>query len=207
MFMAGQAGNMSAFNTVWTYDIYQSVINKKASEKHLIWMGRVATVVGILLSIVGAYWARSMPTIIDYLQAIASWILAPAVAVILLGMFVKWISPDGAFWGMLIGTLVSFAMFMALELRWITPGAIAPGGEASAMAANFWRALWAWLISSGIAVGVSFFTEKRPEAELVGLVRGLTRDDEVEQVPLLKKPIFWASITTVIFIILNIVFW
>lgn len=207
MFMAGQAGNMSAFNTVWTYDIYQSVINKTTSEKHLIWMGRVATVVGILLSIVGAYWARSMPTIIDYLQAIASWILAPAVAVILLGMFVKWISPDGAFWGMLIGTLVSFAMFMALQLGWITPGAIAPGGQASPMAANFWRALWAWLISSGIAMGVSTFTKKRPENELVGLVRGLTADVEVAAVPLLKRPVFWASITLVVLVVLNILLW
>ncbi len=207
MFMAGQAGNMSAFNTVWTYDIYHAVINKKTSQAHLIWVGRVATVAGILLSIIGAYWAKSMPTIIDYLQAIASWILAPAVAVILLGMLIKWISPDGAFWGMLIGTLVSFAMFMALQLGWITPGAIAPGGEASAMAANFWRALWAWLISSGIAVGVSFFTEKRPEAELVGLVRGLSKKMESSDVPLHKKPIFWASITLIIFVVLNIVLW
>lgn len=207
MFMAGQAGNMSAFNTVWTYDIYHSVINKKASQRELIWMGRVATVVGILFSVVGAYWARSMPTIIDYLQAITSWILAPAVAVILLGMFVKWISPDGAFWGMLIGTVVSFAMFMALQLGWISPGAIAPGGQASAMAANFWRALWAWLISSGIAVGVSFFTEKRPEAELVGLVRGLSPKIETAAVPMLKRPAFWASITVVIFVVLNIVLW
>ncbi len=207
MFMAGQAGNMSAFNTVWTYDIYRSVINKNASQRHLIWMGRVATVAGILLSIVGAYWARSMPTIIDYLQAIASWILAPAVAVILLGMFVKWISPDGAFWGMLIGTLVSFAMFMALQLGWITPGAIAPGGEASPMAANFWRALWAWLISSGIAMAVSTFTVKRPEAELVGLVRGLTRETPTEEVPLLKKPAFWASVTVVLFVVINIWLW
>ncbi len=207
MFMAGQAGNMSAFNTVWTYDIYHSVINKNASQRQLIWMGRAATLVGILFSIVGAYWARSMPTIIDYLQAIASWILAPAVAVILLGMFVKWISPDGAFWGMLIGTIVSFAMFMALQLGWITPGAIAPGGEASAMAANFWRALWAWLISSGIAVGVSFFTERRPEAELVGLVRGLSPKIESAGVPMHKRPAFWASITVVIFVVLNIVLW
>ncbi len=207
MFMAGQAGNMSAFNTVWTYDIYHAVINKKASQRQLMWMGRAATVVGILVSIVGAYWAKNMPTIIDYLQAITSWVLAPAVAVILLGMFVKWISPNGAFWGMLIGTLVSFSMFMALQLGWITPGAIVPGGQASQMAANFWRALWAWLISSGIAMGVSLFTEKRPEAELVGLVRGLSPKIETAGVPMLKRPAFWASITVVIFVVINIVLW
>ncbi len=207
MFMAGQAGNMSAFNTVWTYDIYQSVIKKDASQKNLIWMGRVATIVGILLSIAGAYWAKSMPTIIDYLQAIASWILAPAVAVILLGMFVKWISPDGAFWGMLVGTFVSFSMFLALQLDWIDAGAIVPGGEASQMSANFWRALWAWLISSGVAMGVSTFTKKRPQEELIGLVRGLTKMEKTDLLPLYKKPAFWASITLVVFIVLNVWLW
>ncbi len=207
MFMAGQAGNMSAFNTIWTYDIYKSVINKKASSKQLIWVGRTATVVGIILSIGGAYWAKSMPTIIDYLQAIASWILAPGVAIILLGMFIKWISPDGAFWGMLIGMLVSFSMFMALQLGWISAGAISPSGGEGIMAANFWRALWAWLISSGIAATVSIFTKKRSEKELVGLVRSLTPKVVSENISLYQKPAFWASITVVIFIIINVYFW
>ncbi len=207
MFMAGQAGNMSAFNTIWTYDIYQSVINKKASPKQLIWVGRTATVVGIVLSIGGAYWAKSMPTIIDYLQAIASWILAPGVAIILLGMFIKWISPDGAFWGMLIGMLVSFSLFMALQLGWISAGAISPTGGEGIMAANFWRALWAWLISSGIAVAVSSFTKKRSENELVGLVRSLTPKTVTENISLFQKPGFWASVTIVIFIIINVYFW
>jgi SSS family solute:Na+ symporter len=184
MFMAGQAGNMSAFNTVWTYDIYQSVINKKASSQHLIWVGRIATIVGILLSIAGAYWAKSMPTIIDYLQAISSWILAPAVAIILLGMFVKWISPDGAFWGMLVGMLVSFSLFIALQLGWISAGAVSPSGGEGMMAANFWRALWAWLISTGVATAISAFTKKRPQEELVGLVRSLTPKTVMEGISL-----------------------
>jgi solute:Na+ symporter, SSS family len=207
MFMAGQAGNMSAFNTVWTYDIYQSVINKDASSNRLIWIGRIATIVGILLSIAGAYWAKNMPTIIDYLQAIASWILAPSIAIILLGMFVKWISPGGAFWGMLIGMLSSFAMFIALQLGWVTAGAFTPGGQAGTMSANFWRAIWAWLISSCIAIVVSLFTDKRPQEELVGLVKGLTPKLIKEDIVLYKKPAFWASITLVIFIVINIYFW
>jgi len=207
MFMAGQAGNMSAFNTVWTYDIYQSVINKKASSQRLIWVGRIATIIGILLSIAGAYWAKSMPTIIDYLQAIASWILAPAVAIILLGMFVKWISPNGAFWGMLVGMLVSFSLFMALQLGWISAGAVSPSGGEGMMAANFWRALWAWLISTVVAIVISAFTKKRPQEELVGLVRSLTPKTVMENISLYKKPAFWASVTLVIFVILNILFW
>ena len=207
MFMAGQAGNMSAFNTIWTYDIYKSVINKNASSKHLIWVGRVATIAGILLSIGGAYWAKSMPTIIDYLQAIASWILAPGVAIILLGMFIKWITPNGAFWGMLTGMIVSFSLFMALQLGWISAGTISPSGGEGLMAANFWRALWAWLISSGVAVLISNFTEKRSEKELVGLVRSLTPKIVEKDISLFQKPVFWASITMVIFIVINIYFW
>ncbi|HID21272.1 MAG TPA: Na+/galactose cotransporter, partial [Planctomycetaceae bacterium] len=92
-FMAGQAGNISAFNTVWTYDIYRSVINKHATDAHYVWMGRVATIAGILLSIVTAYWAKSAPTIMDYMQAIFSWVNAPLFATMLLGMFLVWITP------------------------------------------------------------------------------------------------------------------
>ena len=207
MFMAGQAGNMSAFNTIWTYDIYRAVINKNASPKRLLRVGQSATVVGILLSIGGAYWAKSMPTIIDYLQAIASWILAPGVAIILLGMFVKKISPDGAFWGMLIGMVVSFSLFMALQLGWISAGAISPSGGEGMMAANFWRALWAWLISTGVAVAVSAFTKKRTEKELVGLVRSLTPKIIEKDISLYQRPAFWATITLIILVIINIYFW
>ena len=207
MFMAGQAGNISAFNTIWTYDIYRSVINKNASPKRLLWVGRAATLVGIVLSVGGAYWAKNMPTIIDYLQAITSWILAPGVAIILLGMFIKRISPDGAFWGMLTGMVVSFSLFMALQLGWISAGAISPSGGEGMMAANFWRALWAWLISTGVAVAVSSFTKKRPESELVGLVRSLTPKIVEKDISLFQKPAFWAVITLVILVVINIYFW
>jgi len=207
MFMAGQAGNMSAFTAVWTYDIYQSVINPNASQKELVWMGRVATIVVILLSIGGAYWARSMPTIIDFLQAIVSFILAPAAAIVLLGMFSKRITGDGAFWGMLIGMTSSLIMFLALQFNWITPSAITPAKTASVMAANFWRAWWAWLIATIFAVGISYFTKVRTEEELKGLVRGLTEKVERTVYPLHKRPEFWASITLVIFVFLNIYFW
>lgn len=207
MFMAGQAGNMSAFNTVWTYDIYKPVFNKNASQKQLMRMGRIATVVGILLSIAGAYWAKSMPTIMDYFQGIISWINAPTVAIILLGMFVKWVTPTGAFWGMLIGMITSFGMFLALQLGWIGTSAITPTEVASFMAANFWRGIWAWLIATVVAIVLSAFTKKRKEEELVGLVKGLTEKVETAKEVFYRKPEFWAVVTVVIFIIINIIFW
>jgi SSS family solute:Na+ symporter len=206
-FMAGQAGNISAFNTVWTYDIYQSVINKKASPEHLLWMGRVATVAGILISVVTAYWAKSMPTIMDYMQAIFSWVNAPLFATMLLGMFVRWITPNGAFWGLLAGMGSSFTLFLAVKFDWISKSLITMSNVASDMAANFWRAWWAWLICFVVTIVISFFTSKKSDQELVGLVKGLTEESAGKPVPLVRKPEFWGAISLVILIVLNIYFW
>jgi SSS family solute:Na+ symporter len=206
-FMAGQAGNISAFNTVWTYDIYQSVINKKASPKHLLWMGRMATIVGIIMSVATAYWAKSMPTIMDYMQAIFSWVNAPLFATMLLGMFVKWITPNGAFWGLIAGMGSSITMYLAVKFQWISMSAVTFSKVASDMAANFWRAWWAWLICFVVTIVVSLFTKKKPEEELVGLVKGLTKEIAGEPVPWFKKPAFFAVLSLIVFVLLNIYFW
>ncbi len=206
-FMAGQAGNISAFNTVWTYDIYQSIINKKASPKHLLWMGRAATIVAVVLSVGTAYWAKSMPTIMDYMQAIFSWVNAPLFATMLLGMFVKWITPDGAFWGLIAGMGSSFTMYLAVKFEWISVSFLTLSGKASDMAANFWRAWWAWLIAFVVTIVISLFTKRKPEAELVGLVKGLTAGTAPEPVPLLKRPAFYAVLSLLVFVLLNIIFW
>jgi len=206
-FMAGQAGNISAFNTVWTYDIYKSVIKKDASSEHLLWMGRVATIVGIIISVATAYWAKNMPTIMDYMQAIFSWVNAPLFATMLLGMFVKWITPSGAFWGLLIGMVSSFSMWLGVRTGWIAESAITMSNVASDMAANFWRAWWAWLICFGVTILVSIFTVKKPDSELVGLVKGLTEETETAKVKFYRKPEFYAIISAIVLIILNIIFW
>lgn len=206
-FMAGQAGNISAFNTVWTYDIYQSVINKKASDSHLLWMGRVATIVGVLVSVVTAYWAKSFPSIMDYMQAIFSWVNAPLFATMLLGMFVRWITPAGAFWGLITGMLSSFTMFLAVKFSWIDPSIITRSSVSSDMAANFWRAWWAWLICFAVTIIVSLFTVKKPDEELAGLVKGLTPATAGSATHIYAKPEFYAVISLIIFILLNIYFW
>lgn len=206
-FMAGQAGNISAFNTVWTYDIYQSVLNKNASESHLLWMGRVATVVGILLSIVTAYWAKSFPSIMDYMQAIFSWVNAPLFATMLLGMFIWWITPNGAFWGLVAGMLSSFFMYLAVKFHWFDESLITLSDVQSDMAANFWRAWWAWLICAVLTVGISFVTKKRPKEELVGLVKGLTQEKVDTDIPFVKRPEFYAILSVIVLVILNIWFW
>jgi SSS family solute:Na+ symporter len=206
-FMAGQAGNISAFNTVWTYDIYQSVINKKASSNHLLWMGRAATLVGIIISVGTAYWAKSFPSIMDYMQAIFSWVNAPLFATMLLGMFVKWVTPAGAFWGLIAGMGSSISMFLAVKFEWINPRIITLSNVQSDMAANFWRAWWAWLICFLVTILVSLVTKKKPDEELAGLVKGLTPRAAAQRVALVRKPGFWAVISLIVFVILNILFW
>jgi len=206
-FMAGQAGNISAFNTVWTYDIYHAVFNRKASDAHLLWMGRAATIAGILISVVTAYWAKSFPSIMDYMQAIFSWVNAPLFATMLLGMFVRWITPAGAFWGLLAGMGSSFTLFLAVKLAWISPTTITMSSVASDMAANFWRAWWAWLICFVATIVISLFTARKPDAELVGLVKGLTPATLGEPVLWFKKPEFYALVSLAVFVVVNIYFW
>jgi len=206
-FMAGQAGNISAFNTVWTYDIYQSIINKKASPRQLLRMGRAATIAAVVLSVGTAYWAKSMPTIMDYMQAIFSWVNAPLFATMLLGMFVKWITPSGAFWGLVAGMGSSFTMYLAVKFEWISLSFLTLSKTASDMAANFWRAWWAWLITFVVTIVISLFTTKKPEAELVGLVKGLTAETALEPVPWFKRPVFYAVLSLIVFVLLNIYFW
>jgi len=206
-FMAGQAGNVSAFNTVWTYDIYRALINPKASGEGLLWMGRVTTIVGIILSVGTAYWAKSFPSIMDYMQAIFSWVNAPLFATMLLGMFVVWITPNGAFWGLLSGMSSSFVLFLAVKFQWINPASITLSPVTSDMAANFWRAWWAWLICFIVTIVVSLFTRKKPAMELVGLVKGLTEEKAAQSIPFVKTPEFYGILSILVFIALNIYFW
>ncbi|MBN2431831.1 MAG: sodium:solute symporter family protein [Acidobacteria bacterium] len=206
-FMAGQAGNISAFNTVWTYDIYHAVLRRDASEEHLLWMGRAATVVGLALSIGAGYLANTFPTIMDYMQAIFSWVNAPLFATMLLGMFVVWITPNGAFWGLVTGMVSSVTMFLAVKFDWIDATAITLSDVTSDMGANFWRAWWAWLITFALTILISLFTRKKPREELVGLVKGLTDTGVIRGVPWPRRPEFYAVISLVLFVALNLIFW
>jgi len=192
---------------VWTYDIYKSVIKRNASDQHYVWMGRVATVGGILISIVTAYWAKSFPSIMDYMQAIFSWVNAPLFATMLLGMFVAWITPNGAFWGLVSGMVSSFTLFILVKFDLISRSFITLSHNASPMAANFWRAWWAWLITFVVTIAVSLFTERRPKEELVGLVRSLTPIAQEGKLPFYKKPEMIALISLIVLIALNIIFW
>lgn len=206
-FMAGQAGNVSAFNTVWTYDLYKALINKSATDEHLVKVGRITTVVGIFLSIVTAYLAQSFPSIMDYMQAIFSWVNAPLFATMLLGMFWKRTSPDGAFWGLVIGMFTSISLFILLRFNLVDIPVLGISPNFSDMSNNLWRAWWAWIITFVMTIIISMLTTPKPENELVGLVKGLTVEEKSENVPMLQKPGFWAVISLIVCFCLNIYFW
>lgn len=209
-FMAGQAGNVSAFNTVWTYDIYRVLFKKDASDAHLVWVGRVTTIVGILLSVATAYLAMQFNTIMDYIQAIFSWVNAPLFATMLLGMFSRRITSAGAFWGLIAGMLVSFSIFLGFRLELFSEGlvyALTFSESPSAMSCNLWQAVWAWVVCFGLTIAISALTEPKPAAELHGLVKGLTPRADDSSVGLLRRPVFWAVISLGLLLVLNIVYW
>ncbi|MBM4386733.1 MAG: sodium:solute symporter family protein, partial [Deltaproteobacteria bacterium] len=206
-FMAGQAGNISAFNTVWTYDIYHSVINRKASDAHLVWMGRVSTLAGIFISVGTAYWAKSFPSIMDYMQAIFSWVNAPLFATMLLAMFSKRITSAGAFYGLIIGMLSSFLLFLGLKFNWFSAYYVTFSEHPGEMSNNLWRAWWAWLATFCCTVLISLFTKPKPDGELVGLVKGLTEIKEEKGRAWRNSLYLWAGISLIVLIVLNIYFW
>lgn len=206
-FMSGQAGNVSAFNTVFTYDIYRAHIVKKAHDQHYVWVGRFATLAGVLISVVTAYWAMGMPSIMEYMQALFSIVNAPLFATILLGMFWRRATGPGAFWGLLIGMTTSAAMFLLVKFDVMTAASFTISAVASPMAADFWRAIWAWLITFGLTVVISLMTKRQPDEALKGVVRGLETIQLPSGLPWHKRPIVWAGLSLVALILFNILFW
>lgn len=210
-FMAGQAGNVSAFNTVWTYDIYRAAIKKDASDRHLVRVGRITTVAGIFVSILAAYVAKSFPTIMDYIQAIFSWVNAPLFATMFLGMFWKRTTSTGAFWGLVAGMLASFSIFLGFKFHLISPALSQlitfSSSAPSEMARNQWQTIWAGVVNFGLTIAISLGTTPKADAELAGLVKGLTPNPDLERVSLVKRPLFWAVVSLICVVALNIYFW
>ena len=206
-FMSGMAGNVSAFTTVWTYDIYAALFNKKASDAHLVSMGRWCTMVGVLVSVGTAYFVMQFASIMDYVQALFSFFIAPLFGTVILGMLWKRATPAGGFWGLLLGMLTSMGMWGWVKadpeaLRYV---ALSP--HAKAMAQDMYQALWSWIVCVVVTILVSLATQPKPEAELTGLVYGVTEIPSEGDVPLMHRPVFWAVVVAIGFVILNLIFW
>jgi SSS family solute:Na+ symporter len=206
-FMSGMAGNVTAFNTVWTYDIYQSYIRRKAPDSHYLLVGRLTTIVGIAASIGAAYLARLYNNIMDLLQLVFGFVNAPLFATFLLGMFWKRSTGHGAFTGLVAGTGAA-ALTHGLTTAEGKGGWLGNLHEfPSIMAQNFWIAIFAWTVCFLITIAVSLATRPRPEGELHNLVYGLTDLPHEGGVPWYQRPGPLAWVVGVSCLILNFLFW
>jgi SSS family solute:Na+ symporter len=211
-FMSGMAGNVTAFNTVWTYDIYQAYIKKGASDAHYLWMGRAATIFGIALSVLTAYATTQFNNIMDMLQLVFAFVNAPLFATFLLGMFWRRTTGHGAFSGLLAGTGAA-ALHHGLTLPLAAAVGIKGGwlGAAlhtypSEMAQNFWTAIYAWTTCFLVTILVSLLTKPRPADELRGLVYSLTERPRDVGLSWYQRPATLAIIVLAFTLVLNVVF-
>jgi len=205
-FMSGMAGNVTAFNTVWTFDIYQSYLKKNGSDRHYLFVGKLSTIIGILLSVFTAYLAASFNDIMDFLQLVFGFVNAPLFATFLLGMFWKRATPDAAFWGLITGTL-SAALAYGLTLAegkggWI----MVLHTFRSGMGQAFTISAIAWMVCFAVTVIMSLVTRSRPEEELSGLVYGLTKIPQSKKEPWYQQPLTLALIVLSVCLALNIIF-
>jgi SSS family solute:Na+ symporter len=207
-FMSGMAGNVTAFNTVWTYDLYQGYIRKNAPDAHYLWVGRITTVVGVALSVATAYLATHFNNIMDFLQLVFGFVNAPLFATFLLGMFWKRATGHGAFSGLLAGTLAAAAThgltFAENKGGWL--GAVLHTFP-STMAQNFWIAIFAWSTCMAVTLVVSLLSPAKPAAELHNLVYGLTDIPHDAHLPWYKRPLPLAAVVIVALVVLNLLFW
>jgi len=214
-FMSGMAGNVTAFNTVWTFDIYQSYIRPGQSDRHYLRMGHIATVGGILLSVAAAYAATRFNNIMDMLQLVFAFVNAPLFATFALGMFWKRATGHGAFTGLVMGTAAA-AVHHGLTL----PAHGVPGLKGgflgtvlhtypSEMAQNFWTAIFAWTTCFVVTIAVSMITRRtRSDDDLRGLVYSLTpRITDHDGMPWHRQPATLGALVLGMALVLNIVFW
>jgi SSS family solute:Na+ symporter len=178
-FMSGMAGNVSAFSTV----------------------------VGVLISIATAYLVMQFLSIMDYVQALFSFFIAPLFGTVILGMLWKRATPAGGFWGLLAGTLSSVGMWAWVKIDPAALSYVALSSHAKDMAENMYRALWSWMICVIVTVAVSMMTKPKPDSELAGLVMGFTDIPSEGELSLWQRPAFWAVAVSIVFVIFNVIFW
>jgi SSS family solute:Na+ symporter len=205
-FMSGMAGNVTAFTTVWTYDIYKPFIRKEAADSHYVLVGRWCSLIGVFVSIGTAYLVMNFSSIIVYAQVIFVFFIVPMFGTVILGMLWKRTTPAAGFWGLLAGILISFALWVWVKLDPSALKVVAFSMHAKDMAENVYRAMWTLLANVLVTVAVSFVTQPKPEHELKGLVYGLTELPSEGNFPIFRRPITWAVAVAAGFVALNIIF-
>jgi len=207
-FMAGMAGNVSAFATVWTYDLYRPYLNKTAPDKHYVSMGRWCTMIGLFISIGTAYFVMRFASIMDYVQALFGFFIAPLFGTVLLGMLWKRTSRAAGFWGLFAGTLTSITIFCLMKFnpeQWVRVFALSP--LAQPLAQDMYQSLWSCVTCVTVTVLVTLVTKPKPDSELVGLVYSLTPLAKEEHTSFWHRPVVWGVIALILLAVLQIIFW
>ena len=219
-FMSGMAGNVTAFNTVFTYDLYQAYIAKGKTDQHYFWVGKAATVGGIVLSIAAAYFASMYNHAMDIIQLVFGFVNAPLFATFLLGMFWARTTGTGAFIG-LFGGIAGSTLFHALTT---VKSNLDPDGHVvnqmkggylgvhaifpSEMAQNFWLAAFAFTACFSLTLVISLATKRtKSDADLKGLVYSLTPKTVDHNQPVWQRPAVVGVILLICCVILNLIFW
>lgn len=221
-FMSGMAGNISAFATVWTYDVYQPLIRRQASDSHYVAVGRWASVLGVLIAIGTAYVCFDFDNILQELQVLVLFFIVPLFGTVTLGMLWKRTTPAAGFWGFLIGIAAAMGQWIWIHLlpgaaagRWrFDMGAVYPPhvaditryAEAGGFSQNTYMSFWALLVTVVAVVLISLVTSPKPDSELANLVMGLTPRTEI-QGPWRQRPIFWAGVISVVLVAVNLYLW
>jgi len=207
-FMAGMAGNVSAFATVWTYDLYRPFLRKNAPDQHYVSMGRWCTIIGLVISIGTAYLVMHAASMMDYVQALFGFFIAPLFGTVLLGMLWKRVSRAAGFLGLLAGVLSSVTMFTLMKLdpeRWVAVFALSP--IAKGLAQAMYQALWSCVVCVVVTLLVTLVTKPKPDEELRGLVYSLTDIAQEQHTNWLHRPAFWGAVALALFAVLQIIFW
>ncbi|MFW5645374.1 MAG: sodium:solute symporter family protein [Bacteroidota bacterium] len=213
-FMSGMAGNVTAFNTVFTYDIYQSYLVPGKSDKHYLRVGQLTTIFGVLVSILAAYVAAMFNNVMDFLQLVFAFINAPLFAAFLMGMFTKRTTGHGAFWGLLTGTFSAAVAHGLTRPEGATT--LVKGGWTgfvvqdfpSEMAQNFWIAIIAFSVALVTTIVISLSTKRtKTDEELRGLVYQLTPKTIDDSKNWYQRPGFLAWVVGIVAVILSILFW
>ena len=206
-FMSGMAGNVTAFTTVWTYDVYKPLIWKEASDAHYVSMGRWCSLLGVFVSIGTAYLVMNFSSIIVYAQVIFVFFIVPMFGTVLLGMLWKRTTPAAGFWGLLVGILTSFGLWLWVKLDPAALSYVAFSSYARDMSENMYRAMWSLIANVVVTVLVSLVSKPKPDHELEGLVYGLTELPASGEFSIFQRPITWATAVAICFVALNVIFW
>jgi SSS family solute:Na+ symporter len=189
-FMAGMAANVSSFNTVFTYDLWRTYVAKDRSDRYYLNVGRIITVVGILIGVGTAFIAAGYENIMNYVQALFSFFNAPLFATFLVGLFWRRVSGWAGFYGLVSGTVAAIGAWITLNNKFGVPVLV---HLESVQSRNFWGAIAAFVVDVAVTVAVTLVTKPQPIEQIRGLVWGVPDPNNPDAADAERVRAWWES--------------